>query len=131
MLYHFADARSAESAIADGSIAPSAVSLRGMRSSRDVVWLTEAPEIGPAGLPVAAAGPARHADGEQLVRFTVAVSDAQHWRHWAARHKVRRRTRRELELRGEGLSDLWWVVSRPISSDEWLVVDEVGPQPVG
>lgn len=130
LLYHFADLDSAETAIADGAITPSAVSSRGMRSSRDVVWLTEAPEIGPTGLPVAAAGPAQRADGEQLVRFTVAVADAQHWRHWAARHKVRRRTRRELEERGDGLSDLWWVVARPISSDEWLVVDEVGPQPV-
>jgi hypothetical protein len=130
LLYHFADVRSAETAIADGTIAPSAVSMRGVRTRRDVVWLTEAPEIGSTGLPAAAAGPDRHAEGEQLVRFTVAVGDAQHWRHWAARHKVRRRTRRDLEARGEGLSDLWWVVGRPIDSDEWLVVDQVGPQPV-
>lgn len=130
LLYHFADAGTAETAIADGEIKPSAVSLRGMRSSRAVVWLTEAPEVGPTGLPAAAAGPSRQGEGETLVRFTVAVGDAQHWRHWATRHKVRRRTRRELDEQGDGMSDLWWVVARPISSDEWLVVDEPGPQPV-
>jgi hypothetical protein len=126
LLYHFADVVSAEQAVAQGTILPSAVPLRGLRSRREVVWLTEAPDVGPGLLPVAAAGPLDRTSGEQLVRFTVAVDDAQHWRHWAARHKVRRRSRRDLEARGDGLSDLWWVVARPIPSDEWLLVGEVG-----
>jgi hypothetical protein len=131
LLYHFADADSAEVAIAVGEIMPRALLLGGMRGKREVVWLTEAPEVGAGALPIGAAGPVDNPDTDGLVRFTVAVDDAQHWRHWAARHKVRGRARRALEDRGEGLSDLWWVVSRPVPSAEWLVVGDGDKLPAG
>jgi hypothetical protein len=125
LLYHYADMSGVEVTLASGSIEPIALPLRGRRQSRAVVWLSEAPDIDTRALPVTAAGPAEHSADEPLARFTVAVHDAQHWRHWAARHKVRRRHRRELDVRGDGFSDMWWVVSRPIPSSEWLLVDEV------
>jgi hypothetical protein len=123
ILYHYVDMDRVDAVLQSGLLSPVALPGRGRRLRRlpGVVWLTEVPDA--KAMPVTALSPTVTSEEASLARFTVSVADAQHWRHWAARHKPPRATRADLER--DGWSDLWWVVTRPIPFPEWLLVRKV------
>jgi hypothetical protein len=132
LLYHFTSRTALEAILRADAIAvtsgPEGRRWSGQHtaSSLQVVWLTDDwdPGIGrDHGLAVP--GPYDPRTDKRAVRITVAVSDAQHWPEWAHRRKVGRKTLREIDDSGGGLSERWWIVTRPVSSKEWVRIEDL------
>lgn len=140
LLYHYTSRLNVANIFAESRLRTSRLphSRLGIGRSVAVVWLTDAAEPGRGhdhGL--SAAEPPGAAGDRRAVRFTVSVDDAQYWPEWALRRGIGRRTRRELDEAGGGLSARWWVVPRAIDAGQWVRVDDlvsgerIWPEPSG
>ena len=128
LLYHFTSESNLRAIVDSGEIMVSGRSKdhEVPASPVRVVWLTDDADPG-SGNDHGLSHPAG-ADPEldkRAVRFTVAVSDAQHWTEWAHRRRVTRKALRVLDEAGGGLSERWWVVPRAIASSEWTFVENL------
>ncbi|MCU1657856.1 MAG: hypothetical protein JWO57_2512 [Pseudonocardiales bacterium] len=126
LLYHFTAPVNVSEILDSGQLRPNPVRSASRRRARDVVWLTDSADPGRGTDHGLVPSDPQAADlDKRLIRFTLSVSDAQHWPEWASRHRVRRTTQRELDMAGNGLSTRWWVVSRPVHSTEWVRVENL------
>jgi hypothetical protein len=128
LLYHFTSESNLRAIVDSGQIVVSGgpTGHEAAASSVRVVWLTDDADPG-SGNDHGLGHPADQ-DPEldkRAVRFTVAVSDAQHWAEWARRRRVTRRALRRIDDAGGGLSERWWVVPRAIASSEWTFVENL------
>jgi hypothetical protein len=123
LLFHYTSLANLLEILDAGELRPSRL-RRWFRRDLAVVWLTDADQPGRGtdhGLGPMTDDPALD---KRAVRFTVAIADAQHWKPWAARRGVSRRVRQRLDDAGGGLSARWYVVPRPILTDEWVRIDD-------
>lgn len=124
LLYHYTSLASLLGILDDRQLRPSRL-RRWFRRDLSVVWLTDAENPGRGadhGLGPTSDDPALD---KRAVRFTVALSDAQRWKPWAARHGLSHRLRQRLDHAGGGLSARWYVVPRPVPADEWIRIDDL------
>jgi len=92
----------------------------------DVVWLTDDPdpdrhEGWAHAVKVDSAG-RRTLISKTTARFTVEVPnhEVHHWPTWSRQQGIRNMWYRRLAVAGD--PERWWVVTRPIPSDEWVEV---------
>jgi hypothetical protein len=128
LLYHYTSVANLQAILDSGELIVSGgpVGRRFAASPLRVVWLTDDADPGHGddhGLGAGASGDPTL--DKRVVRFTVSVSVAQHWPEWAHRRHIHRKTLRELDGAGGGLSERWWVVPSAIPARDWVRVENL------